>query len=46
MNNHIIVKGKITKRTYCPSCFSIITWDSSSVEGDIANIIDKTEISK
>lgn len=32
MDNHIIVKGKITKRTYCPSCFSIITWDSSSVE--------------
>lgn len=28
----VIVKGKITKRTYCPSCFSILSWDSSEVE--------------
>lgn len=32
MNNNIIVKGKISKRTYCPKCFSIVTWNDSSIE--------------
>ena len=24
--------GKITKKTYCPNCFSILSWDSPEIE--------------
>lgn len=30
--NKPIVNGKISKRTYCPSCFSLVSWDTSKVE--------------